>query len=466
MKKIFLRAGVSPLDTLDAATMINKNSIGDNVGNLIYAYSVCRALMTEEVEEITPSYYGIKQGKAKAVNEKYDAFVIPLADAFRAEFMPEIRNMTKFIKKLNIPCVINGVGLRAPFEPGGKIRSNVFDDDVKDFIKAVLDKSAIVGVRGEVTSAYLSALGFREEIDHTVIGCPSMYLNGGEMDLREPKLNPDSTISLNASVMAPDSVFEFLKRTMDAFPNHYFLPQRIQEMRLLYTGIPYFHQQPTQIYPTKITDRVYAEDRVRFFLSAPSWIDYLKTVDISVGGRMHGNIAAVLAGTPCILVPHDSRMKELTEYHCLPHIWANEVDEKTDLYDLVEKLDFQKVSREHKKNFEHYVDFLDKNGINHIFKDGKNPKEAPLDRKIRETQLSPEIKSIRNCTFDEMAERWSECCPTIDKNLAIMKADNIKLKHKISEKDREIIEMKEMIESAPVLRVAKYAKRQIKKILE
>lgn len=47
-----------------------------------------------------------------------------------------------------------------------------FDEDVKEFIKAVLDRSAKVGIRGEITASYLKRLGFREEIDFTVMGCP------------------------------------------------------------------------------------------------------------------------------------------------------------------------------------------------------------------------------------------------------------------------------------------------------
>ena len=88
MKNLLIRAGMSPLDSFDAATVINRNSIGRNVGNLVYQYGVCRTLWTDQVESITPNYYKSLQDKADEINEKYDAFIIPLADAFRADFMP------------------------------------------------------------------------------------------------------------------------------------------------------------------------------------------------------------------------------------------------------------------------------------------------------------------------------------------------------------------------------------------
>lgn len=478
MKNILIRAGISPLDNFDASYMLNQNSIGDNVGNLIYAYSIFKTLMTDSVEKITPNYYKSLQGKAEEINEEYDAFVIPLADAFRADFMPEMRKMTALIKELKIPCVIIGVGLRAPFEPG-EAMSYPFDEDIKEFIKAVLDKSSIVGVRGEYTSAYLKRLGFREEIDHTVIGCPSMYTNGPDMKIRDVNLTSDSLISINSSVLSPNNVHEFLRRNETQFANHYFLPQRLQEMRLLYTGMPYYHKQQG-IYPTKITDSVYAKDRVKFFLNIPTWMDFLSNVDLSVGGRLHGNIVATVSGCPSILIPHDARMRELTEYHHLTHVWAKDINENTNLLDLAAKLDFQEVSRFHKKNFDHYIDFLDKNGMDHIYKNGNNPDEAPLEKKLKGINLQPQISSVRNCSFEEMAERLNEICPPLEKKRDKLKSDNVKLKAQISNLERQNSklvsenkrieksknEMEEKLKASSFSGVVKRVKNKTKKILK
>ncbi|MEG2775155.1 MAG: polysaccharide pyruvyl transferase family protein [Acetivibrio sp.] len=435
MKNLLIRAGISPLDNFDAAYILNHNAIGDNVGNLIYAYSVFRTLMTDSVEEITPNYYKSLEGKADEINEKYDAFIIPLADAFREDFMPEMRKMTALIKQLTIPCVIVGVGLRAPFEPGTEMRYP-FDEDIKDFMKAVLDKSAMVGVRGEYTAAYLSRLGFRDGTDHTVIGCPSMYTNGSELEIRKPVLTKDSVISINASVLSPNNVHAFVKKCEMEFPNYYFLPQRLQEMRLLYTGMPYFHKQKGK-YPTRITDEVYAEDRVKFFLNIPTWREFLGKADLSVGGRLHGNIVATVSGTPSILIPHDGRMRELTEYHHLTHIWAKDIHEDSDLLELASKLDFQDVSRYHKKNFQHYLDFLDKNGLDHIYKNGANPKVAPLEKRLEKITLQPPVSSVIHCNFYEAAQRLEEISIPLDKKRDSLKAETVKLKGQITQLERE-----------------------------
>lgn len=458
MKKIIMRAGMSPLEMFDPAHILLNDSIGSNVGNLIYAYSVFRTLTQEDVE-VVPNYYKVNHKDADKINEMYDAYVIPLADAFRPEFVGELRKMTQLIKKLKIPCIINGVGLRAPFEPGLD-HSFSFDKDVKEFISTVLDKSAMVGVRGEITSAYLSRLGFQEGKDHTVIGCPSMYTFGRNLNIKEANVTPESMVCMNSSVLTTAEVHDFIERSLKQLPNHYFLPQTIKELRLLYTGVPYEHKQPCKNYPVKMTDGLYEEDRVRFFTNAPAWLKFLRQADFSFGGRLHGNIAATIAGVPSILIPHDARMRELTEYHNLTHVWAKDINKDTSLFDLIGKLDFQKVSREHGKNFDHYVDFLDKNGLDHIYKNGAEPAVAPLDKLIKASEEVPSVQSIKNCSFEEMVERWQKYHPIAEAKNERMKTEVKKLRIQVKDKDSEI---KKLLETNQMSKELKDKEKKIKK---
>ena len=402
-KNILIRAGMSPFETFDAAQIMRQNSIGGNVGNLVYQYSVFRTLMTEGTT-ITPDYYNYGPERADEINENYDAYVIPLADAFREEFVPSLRKYTALIKKLNIPVFVIGVGLRAPFEP--KLNEGFsFDEDVKAFVSAVLEKSSIIGLRGEITSEYLTRLGFREGIDHTVIGCPSMYTFGRELNIRETNITKDSMISVNSSKLSPNNVLDFITRSMEEYPNHYFLPQWMKEMRLVYAGAPAIGKD-SKNYPVKMTDQVYMEDRVRFFLNVPTWLDFLKEADLSFGARLHGNITATIAGTPSILIPKDARMRELTEYHQLTHVMANDIDENTNLRDLIETVDFQLPVKRQGQNFDHFIDFLNKNDIDHIYKDTLTPSIIPLDEQISKIDLLPGIGTISGIDLTEKIQRW------------------------------------------------------------
>src|SRR5699024_7513084 len=109
-------------------------------------------------------YYRINKNDADYINETYDCYIIPLADAFRESFRSHLRRYTRLIKKLNIPVIVVGVGLSAPFEPDLD-EGFPFDADVKNFVSAVLEKSNIIGVRGQITADYLTKLGFRAGVD-------------------------------------------------------------------------------------------------------------------------------------------------------------------------------------------------------------------------------------------------------------------------------------------------------------
>lgn len=436
MKNILIRSGISPLDNFNAAYMVNNNSIGGNVGNLIYAYTVYRTLMTEDTN-IVPDYYSRNPNNADEINEKYDAYIIPLADAFRTDFIHELKDYTKLIKRLKIPVVVVGVGLRAPFEP--KLNEGFpFDEDVQAFVEAVLEKSNMIGVRGQITADYLTRLGFREGVDHTVIGCPSMYAFGRELNIRETNITEDSLVTVNSSMLSPKNVLNFISRSMKEFPNHYFIPQWRKEMDLTYVGAPSISDKKVD-YPTKMSDPVYMNDRVRFFLSAPSWIDYLSKVDFSFGARLHGNITATIAGTPSLIIPKDARMRELADYHSLTSLWYNDINEHTHIRDEIEKADFKSPEKVQAANFDNFINFLNKNKLEHIYSNEMNPRKVPLDEKLKAIDLLPPIGPVSGISMDEMVARWEKYYPLFEQRENRMrKRTESKYKNKLAEKDKKI----------------------------
>lgn len=146
-----------------------------NCGNLLFINAIFRTFMIDQNTEFYPTYYRaiFSQKEIDYVNDNFDAFILSMADAFRDDNISYLEGITSFINGLKIPCHVIGVGLRAPYEPNLN-EKRACDSAVFNFVKAVLNKSAVVGVRGEVTGAYLSKLGFEEEKDYSVIGCPSI----------------------------------------------------------------------------------------------------------------------------------------------------------------------------------------------------------------------------------------------------------------------------------------------------
>lgn len=365
MKRILVRAGMNPREVYSVDEVIKRNLIGSNSGNLIYAYGIFCALEGDE-RILEVDHYQAGPEEAGRINEEYDAFVVPLADAFRKEFIPKLVQLTKLIRKLKIPCIVAGVGLRAPYEPDIN-EKRPFDREVKKFVKTVLNHSAVVGVRGEITGSYLKRLGFREESHYRVIGCPSMYAHGKNREIGKPVLHKDMKLSLNYSVLSPPDVIELINGMLESYPDSRLVTQRLDELKLLHMKVPYKHKQNNPEYPTTPEALPYARNQVRFYINAIQWMREMQDVDLSLGGRMHGNIAAWLAGKPALFFPHDGRMRELVEFHQLPSMPAKNVDKNMKLEEIVDKADWKSSVLCQEQNFRRYTDFFACNGFNHCF---------------------------------------------------------------------------------------------------
>lgn len=411
MKKILVRAHMSPFDNLNAGEVLSRDGIGTNSGNMLFANSVIRTLMTEDTQVDTLNTgTELSEEKVDFINSEYDCVVMPFANAFRGPFQKEMRELTRFIKRLKIPCIINGIG-NSYFLKGGIKDKSPYDDTVKEFIKAVLEKSAVIGTRGEVTSAYLSRLGFKEESEHRVIGCPSMFWYGNRLpEIKQTELTPESPVSVNWKIDLPDEIHRFIKRNASYFRNMTYVPQVTDEIRLMYYGLPIPVERYKKIYkeyPVRADDPWYVEDKARAFINVPSWFQYLSGKELSFGSRIHGNIAAILAGIPCYIIVSDYRILELAQYHHLPHINFFDLKEGDDIFRLFEKVDISHIYEGHEQRFEIYKSFLEQNGLDHIFHSDTG-KPCPYDRKMKEMKIQPALTPFFSSSEEEKACRLAE----------------------------------------------------------
>ena len=407
MRKILMRGGMTPLDNLTPEVVIANNSIGANSGNLLYAYGVYRTLMTEDTV-IDMDYYGVERSYTDAdiarINEEYDAYVCPLADAFRDAFTEKLEKYANFFNKLTIPCYVIGVGLRAPYEPEiGTPR--VFDEAAKKFVKAALDKSSIIGLRGEITGEYLKTLGFREDVDYMPIGCPSMYALGRELPQRPLQLSESSKIAFNLSSITPENIMRFAFNEMQVYKDHYLIEQNRDELRLLYYGDQYRPRKTASpLLPRKLSNPLLREDRYHIFINVPTWLEFLRGMDLSIGSKLHGNVAGIMAGCPTLFMPLDSRMRELVAYHDFPSIPYMDVREDDRIKELISRVDLTSHLKKQAQNFDRFVGFLDRNGCQHIYSDDITRTTVPLDEKMAQISYH-QVVSILYSSPEEILRR-------------------------------------------------------------
>ena len=391
--RILIRSHKDPFKAASAETTLAKNLIGSNTGNLVFSQAVYRLLSTKDN---TLKTSGLVGRPAAQINAQYNHLVIPLANAFRSGFVETLDGLSALIEKLKIPVTVVGVGAQASIQ-GVYRRGDEVAPAAKRFVRAVLDHSPSIGVRGDFTREYLHALGFGDE--HVkVIGCPSMFMYGPDLrvEKRVEELGPQSRIALNISpyvrAMGPVSL-----RHAERYPNLVYMAQNHRTLELmLYGRYPYPEKKLATLQesgvPVYLEHPLIRQDRVRFFLDPQTWFDHLAEYDFSFGTRIHGNIAALLGGTPALVLAHDSRTLELAEYHQIPCRLINELDDEVDAKDLHGEAEWDSLNKHHPANWEAFADFLGEHRLSHAYLPGRDAKR--FDDALAAAELPPPVGTL------------------------------------------------------------------------
>lgn len=394
MNEVLIRASKRPWEPLSAEETLRLGALAKNAGNLLFGESVYRTLSTPSAA-VTPDRFeshriGNRADYISMVNESYSHFVIPLANAFRPAFRSSLRKLTRLVSRLHIPVTVIGVGSQHKM---GDSSSNDqgLRDDVSAFMSAVLDRSASVGVRGEYTASFLHDLGFGE--DHVdVIGCPSVFMNGRPRPVEKSTdhLSTESPIAMTVSPYV-SKLNAIVKSHTQRYPRLMYIPQNHSDLNMMVWGEDRSH--PKNMWnPTHTKHPLYVEDRMRFPLDPRTWTDYLSDFDFLFGSRIHGTIAGILAGVPSLLLVHDSRTLELAEYHSIPHVKLSELGKDADAAELFERTDYSSYNARQSEVLDSYIDFLEKNGLEHIFREGNDPVE--FDQQLARADLPPMVNTL------------------------------------------------------------------------
>lgn len=254
MSKILIRAAQNPLKTY--GTMESTRLMGGNSGNLLYANGVARAL---SARANTVRYGGFTTHRLddpaefiRETNDKYDHYVMPMSNMFRASFTANLKAMTRIVRDLDMPVTIVGAGAQTTADAAendefrmartGRTKTQAEDaakrhnDVVRMFCEAILEKSHSMGVRGEFTQKYLVSLGLPEERIR-VIGCPSIFTWGPEhrVEKKVAALGPKSSISMNIDYRVP-GIERVIDANMAQYRNLTSPSQDAKSARMIITG--------------------------------------------------------------------------------------------------------------------------------------------------------------------------------------------------------------------------------------
>ncbi|MFJ9536595.1 polysaccharide pyruvyl transferase family protein [Streptomyces sp. NPDC101225] len=419
-KRILLRSGKSPFDVFPVEEALHRDVIATNAGNLIFSDASHKILETPGTEVVTNGMRS-EVAAAERINEEFDAFVVPLANAFRPSFEASLKRLTRLIGRLRIPVVVLGIGAQAGLDQDAA-RLKPMEATVRAFVSAVLDRSASIGVRGEFTEQYLKDLGYR---DVEVIGCPSLFMYGKELAVQKkaPELTASSRIAVNGSHSAVQrqGLDQVIDRAYARYPHLTFIGQNLSDARQLHWRDVSHPNARVRAIPTHPDHPMYREDKVRVYIDPVTWIDDLRGYDFSFGSRIHGNIAALLAGTPATVLCGDSRTLELCRYFGIPH---RRIDKLTPAR-LYEEADFTGLTGGHLERFERFTAFLDHNGLENTFSHGDGG--ASFDARMRALAFPPGIRAWNDADVASLTSRFG----WLQTRISELTLDNAHLKREL-----------------------------------
>jgi len=398
-RRILLRSPKVPFEVVSPAEVFRRNLIGTNAGNLVFLQATWKILGVPDAT-IEPDGLHVAPDRAAEINERYDVYVLPLANALRPSYEDSLIGMTQLIRRLRIPVVVLGVGAQAGLA-GNVDCLKPIEASVRAFVSAVLDHGPSIGVRGEFTLDYLRGLGFRSV---EVIGCPSLFLRGPELRVEKtvPRLERDSPLSVNVTPYVK-AMGRIVAHHMERYTNVTYVAQDLDTLGMLLWGESGARASGSEAVPVHMSHPIFAQDRVRFYVEPWPWIADLRAAHFAFGTRIHGNIAAILAGTPAYVLAHDSRTLELARYFGIPHRPLDESCLDIDAADLYEAADYTSLNAGHAARFVVFEDYLLRHGLADVFAEGDGGRA--FDDQIARTTFPPAVRMAHPGRFQAAVER-------------------------------------------------------------
>lgn len=370
---------------------------GGNAGNKLYNTAVEQYLTKPDVEY---SYY-TNEEPIEAINEQYDMAVYATANLFNANpaVISLLEQVTETIEQFKIPVYILGCGLQCAGYDEIASLAETIREPVERFLRAVYRTGGELALRGYATKELLDKIMPNTAV---VTGCPSFYQRGRNLHIGNEKVSEDHfkpAINGNLKYLRKIGMLSQFEK----YDNSVYMDQD-EFAKILYFNSRDKDDTVVELVRkrTIMAPKLLAERRVQLIYDVPVWLEYFKeeNISFSCGSRIHGNIAATLAGVPAKVIYRDARTRELAEFFELPN--SASYGESKSLYETYLETDYTKFNQNFGKKFDVFEQFLIRYGISHDLDD-----RTLFEQKLMESRWKmPEIIGERK--LDIIADRWAK----------------------------------------------------------
>jgi hypothetical protein len=280
------------------------------------------------------------------------------------------------LKRLGLPIIGFGIGAQAPAK--GKIQ---LSDQTQELLHLMADSTTSIGVRGAYTAEVLGDIGIHNT---RIIGCPTAFRrNDPELRIKLPPLDSIRKVGITIRrEVSPDYAKDIgqyltfhrdLVKTMARRFDAVLMTQGEVEEKKLVLGTETqrddamdalrAHPWTAAWYLDEEMVRLYCE---RLFYSdvVADYEELVRSLDLVLGYRLHGNLMALANGIPSIYFTYDSRTVEFAETFQIPSF--DVFSGRTFVPD--EYLDqslFDKYNRAWQRIYVEMYNFLTENGVAH-----------------------------------------------------------------------------------------------------
>lgn len=333
-------------------------SLGRNTGNMIF---------TESLNQILVSGKPVSHNLADEELVDRDAIVIAAANWINPA--NDLGTLADRIEKTNLPVFTVGIGAQSTLD---KKIPRITAGTMK-LLKVLSDRCATISTRGCFSSEVLQYYGIKNSVP---TGCPSLLMAGrnGYMFTQSASLARVTLHGTRHNFNPAKGIYDVIYK--EAFVRGYDILLQSETADMIVSNVADVSTSEQKNRATKFVRDAYGAENEeaavsflqthgRYFTDYESWIAYLKTRTLCVGTRIHGTIASLIAGTPAVLVAHDSRTLELAEIMGIPHQLSSEIDTEKGL-NIESFLDYIKMSgvnTKHTKYIETFEGFFSENNL-------------------------------------------------------------------------------------------------------
>ncbi len=316
----------------------------------------------------------VRPGDADRYNAEYDYVFLRGSNYIHSEM--DWENAESILSKLRIPILAFGVGAQAPAKGALSLPPHG-----RRIWQIISDHATTLGVRGAYTAEVLSGMGIRNV---RIVGCPTAFRNNKpELRIDLPALDAvrqvGFTVRREVSRDYSADIARYLGRQRDAiramadrFDLQLMAQGEIEEKKLV-AGTPEQRQEAWRSLKGNGWAAAWFSDPkieelygTRLFYS-DAVADYetlVRSMDLVLGFRLHGNLMALANGVPSIYFVYDSRTAEFSETFAIPFhdVYA---DKEFALEEYWEQARFERFNRAYHRCYREMQEFLDENAIPH-----------------------------------------------------------------------------------------------------